>query len=109
MPWFGPAGGRALPAIGGLPASQAVLDAGPYDWVVLEVSSFQLEFPGILRPDVAVLLNVLPNHLDRHGTLAAYRNLKFRLFAALGASAMSASWLPALLRQYAALAGRRAR
>ncbi len=94
-------GRRARPAGNyGLPASQAALDAGPYDWVVLEVSSFQLEFPGDLRPDVAVLLNVLPNHLDRHGTLAAYRNLKFRLFAALGAGNVGIM-APALLRQYA--------
>ncbi len=95
-------GRRALPAGNyGLPACQAALEAAPYDWVVLEVSSFQLEFPGDFRPDVAVLLNVLPNHLDRHGDLTAYRNLKFRLFAALGAGNVGIME-PALLRQYAA-------
>ncbi|MBP7830498.1 MAG: UDP-N-acetylmuramoyl-L-alanine--D-glutamate ligase [Kiritimatiellae bacterium] len=51
------------------------------DWLVLEVSSFQLETVDEFRPEVGVLLNVLPNHLDRHGTMAAYTALKARLFA----------------------------
>ncbi|NOX54040.1 MAG: UDP-N-acetylmuramoyl-L-alanine--D-glutamate ligase [Planctomycetes bacterium] len=47
-------------------------------WVVLEVSSFQLEHLDCLqaRPDVAVVTNFSPNHLDRHGTLDAYRRAK---------------------------------
>ena len=52
----------------------------PADWLVLEVSSFQLERARALRPDVGVLLNVYPNHLDRHGTLEAYASIKARLF-----------------------------
>ena len=51
------------------------------DWLVLEVSSFQLETVQNFRPDVGVLLNVMPNHLDRHGDFQTYRQLKSRLFA----------------------------
>lgn len=52
-------------------------------WVVLELSSFQLELlrPRRFRPEVAVLTNFSPNHLDWHGSLAAYRLAKQSLFA----------------------------
>lgn len=49
------------------------------DWVVAELSSFQLELATRLRPRVAVLLNLAPDHLDRHGTLEAYGAAKARL------------------------------
>ncbi len=64
----------------GLPVSEAVMRPDPPDWLVIEISSFQLETVQRFRPDVGVLLNVLPNHLDRHGNLQAYRALKMRLF-----------------------------
>jgi UDP-N-acetylmuramoylalanine--D-glutamate ligase len=48
--------------------------------VVCELSSFQLEDIDALRPHVAVLLNLEPDHLDRHGTLDAYRAAKLRIF-----------------------------
>jgi len=44
----------------------------PHDWVVLELSSFMLEMIGDWSPHIAVVTNVSPNHLDRHGTLDAY-------------------------------------
>jgi len=47
---------------------------------VVEVSSFQLEHALGLRPAVAVLLNLFENHLDRHGTMEVYAELKARLF-----------------------------
>jgi len=56
--------------------------AGGFDAVVLELSSFQLEGCTSLRPRVAVLLNLSPDHLDRHPTMAAYRDAKVRIFAA---------------------------
>lgn len=65
----------------GLPVCQAVLAPAPADWLVIEVSSFQLETCAAFRPDIGVLMNVLPNHLDRHGTLEVYARLKARLFA----------------------------
>jgi UDP-N-acetylmuramoylalanine--D-glutamate ligase len=58
------------------------LDTGLADdaWIVAELSSFQLEHIDQFRPRVAVLLNLEPDHLDRHGTLDAYRDAKLRLF-----------------------------
>jgi UDP-N-acetylmuramoylalanine--D-glutamate ligase len=50
------------------------------DWVVCELSSFQLEDVQELSCDVAVLLNLEPDHLDRHGSFEAYRNAKLRIF-----------------------------
>ncbi len=51
------------------------------DLWVLEVSSFQLETVGEFRPDVGVLLNILPNHLNRHETMDAYLATKARMFS----------------------------
>jgi UDP-N-acetylmuramoylalanine--D-glutamate ligase len=48
--------------------------------IVLEISSFQLETIQTFRPKVAVVLNVTPDHLDRHRTLDAYVNAKARIF-----------------------------
>jgi UDP-N-acetylmuramoylalanine--D-glutamate ligase len=53
----------------------------PLDAAVLEVSSFQLEAVEAFRPRVGVLLNVTPDHFDRHGDLAGYLAAKLRLFA----------------------------
>ncbi len=50
------------------------------DWVVCELSSFQLEDVHELSCDVAVLLNLEPDHLDRHGSFEAYRDAKLRIF-----------------------------
>ncbi|MEN0014155.1 MAG: UDP-N-acetylmuramoyl-L-alanine--D-glutamate ligase, partial [Solirubrobacteraceae bacterium] len=52
--------------------------------LVLEVSSFQLEAADGFAPDVAAFLNLAPDHLDRHGTLDAYRQAKERIFEHLG-------------------------
>ncbi|MGF1543068.1 MAG: UDP-N-acetylmuramoyl-L-alanine--D-glutamate ligase [Parvularculaceae bacterium] len=49
---------------------------------VLELSSFQLDLAKTFRPDVAVLLNVTPDHLDRHGDFARYVAAKKRIFRA---------------------------
>ena len=49
--------------------------------IVAEVSSFQLETVDRFRPRVAMLLNLTPDHLDRHGTLEVYRAAKARIFA----------------------------
>ncbi|HET7044591.1 MAG TPA: UDP-N-acetylmuramoyl-L-alanine--D-glutamate ligase [Gaiellaceae bacterium] len=49
-------------------------------WVVCELSSFQLEDVHELRCRVAVLLNLEPDHLDRHGSFEAYRAAKLRIF-----------------------------
>ena len=49
-------------------------------WIVCELSSFQLEDVYRLRPRVAVLLNLEPDHLDRHGSYDTYRDAKLRIF-----------------------------
>ena len=49
------------------------------DWLVAELSSFQLEHARAVRARVAVLLNLAPDHLDRHGSLEAYGRAKARL------------------------------
>ncbi len=70
----------------GIPSCEVVLENPDLDWLVLEVSSFQLETVRDFRADVAVLLNVLPNHLDRHETMEIYRRTKARIF---GSSSLS--------------------
>ena len=50
------------------------------EWVVCELSSFQLEDVHELSCDVAVLLNLEPDHVDRHGSFEAYRDAKLRIF-----------------------------
>jgi UDP-N-acetylmuramoylalanine--D-glutamate ligase len=64
--------GRALTELDG--------EVDPGDWVVCELSSFQLEDVHAFRPRIAVLLNLEPDHLDRHGTFEAYRDAKLRIF-----------------------------
>ena len=53
----------------------------PLDAAVLEVSSFQLETTESFRPAVAVVLNVTPDHLDRHHTIESYVAAKARILA----------------------------
>jgi UDP-N-acetylmuramoylalanine--D-glutamate ligase len=50
-------------------------------WSVLEVSSFQLESTEEFHPKIAVILNITPDHLDRHGTFENYALAKERIFA----------------------------
>ncbi|MFC1607077.1 UDP-N-acetylmuramoyl-L-alanine--D-glutamate ligase [Candidatus Latescibacterota bacterium] len=54
---------------------------GPDDHVVLELSSFQLEWLDDMgwSPRIAVILNIMPNHLDRHGTFERYRESKMAI------------------------------
>ncbi len=66
----------------GTALSSLVGTLAPDATVVCEASSFQLEDSVSFAPEIAVLLNVTSDHLDRHGTLAAYRAAKLRLFAA---------------------------
>lgn len=67
----------------GISLLPVVDEIGPNEYVVLELSSFQLEDLARLRPqpDVAIVTNLSPNHLDRHGTLEAYRDAKQSLLA----------------------------
>lgn len=69
----------------GIPLSAVVTEAGEQDVVVAELSSFQLE--GILRfrPKLSAILNITPDHMDRHGSMEAYIEAKARIFANQGA------------------------
>jgi UDP-N-acetylmuramoylalanine--D-glutamate ligase len=64
--------GRPLTGLDGAIAEDA--------WIVCELSSFQLEDIEDFRPRVAVLLNLTPDHLDRHASLEDYRAAKLRIF-----------------------------
>ena len=64
----------------GTPAISFVERATPDSVIVLEVSSFQLETIDTFCPKVAVVLNVTPDHLDRHRTVEAYVDAKARIF-----------------------------
>src|SRR5215470_14165169 len=64
----------------GTPAISFVEQSTPETTTVLEVSSFQLETIRTFRPKIAVVLNVTPDHLDRHRTFAAYVGAKARIF-----------------------------
>jgi UDP-N-acetylmuramoylalanine--D-glutamate ligase len=63
-----------------VPLSEVALTVDAGAWIVCELSSFQLEDVETLACDVAVLLNLEPDHLDRHGTFEAYRDAKLRIF-----------------------------
>ena len=64
----------------GTPAITFVDGATDDTWVVLEISSFQLETVETFHPHIAVVLNVTPDHLDRHHTFANYAAAKARIF-----------------------------
>lgn len=64
----------------GYPFCLAVIE-NPYpDWFVLEISSYQLETVDSFRPAGAAVLNLTPDHLQRHGDMEGYRNAKSRIF-----------------------------
>ena len=65
----------------GVPVIALAEESTDASWNVLEVSSFQLESTVTFRPNIAVILNVTPDHLDRHGTFGQYLAAKERIFA----------------------------
>jgi UDP-N-acetylmuramoylalanine--D-glutamate ligase len=68
----------------GTPLSSLVGQVAPDAVVVCEASSFQLEDTVAFAPECAVLLNLAPDHIDRHGSFQAYRAAKLRVFANQG-------------------------
>jgi len=64
----------------GAPAISLVEQTPPPAWLVLEVSSFQLETIETFHPHIAVVLNITPDHLDRHHSFASYFAAKARIF-----------------------------
>jgi len=81
--WLGAmfrAAGREVAVAGNVGRALSAVEAPVDAWVVCELSSFQLEDIHDFRPRVAVLVNLEPDHLDRHGTFEAYRDAKLRIF-----------------------------
>jgi UDP-N-acetylmuramoylalanine--D-glutamate ligase len=66
----------------GVPVVGLIDESTPDTWSVLEVSSFQLESTVEFHPRIAVILNITPDHLDRHGSFENYALAKERIFAA---------------------------
>lgn len=64
----------------GRPLTSLVGVARPDTWIVCELSSFQLEDVETLNPEIGILLNLEPDHLDRHGSLESYSDAKLRIF-----------------------------
>jgi UDP-N-acetylmuramoylalanine--D-glutamate ligase len=64
----------------GTPVTDMIPNSTPNTWNVLEVSSFQMETIQTFRPKIAAILNITPDHLDRHGSFAAYTAAKARIF-----------------------------
>jgi UDP-N-acetylmuramoylalanine--D-glutamate ligase len=64
----------------GRPLTSLVGSVSPDAWIVCELSSFQLEDVETLRPKIGVLLNLEPDHLDRHGSFDSYAAAKLRIF-----------------------------
>lgn len=64
----------------GIPLTEYLLEGAKADYIVLEVSSFQLERISTFRPFVSILLNITADHLDRYDSMAEYIEAKKRLF-----------------------------
>jgi UDP-N-acetylmuramoylalanine--D-glutamate ligase len=80
---MGRAAGRATEVLGniGTALSEKAEEVPADGLLVVEISSFQLEACSRFRPKAGVLLNITPDHLDRHGSMEHYAALKARLFA----------------------------
>lgn len=75
--------GRITHVVGniGTAVITASAQAGDEDWMVTECSSFQLETTVFFHPEVSAILNLTPDHLNRHHTMEAYGAAKAKVFA----------------------------
>jgi UDP-N-acetylmuramoylalanine--D-glutamate ligase len=91
--WILTEAGLKAPACGniGIPITDVINDQRP-DYLVAELSSFQLEFSPTLKTKVSVFTNFKPDHLDWHGSIEAYQEAKLKLFT----GANSPEWSVAL-------------
>lgn len=65
----------------GIPYSEEVERLTEKDWVVAEISSFQMEKAKEFHPHISAVLNITPDHLNRHKTMDVYIAMKERVFA----------------------------
>lgn len=74
--------GRKTQVVGniGTPVIDKALESDEETWFITETSSFQLETIGSFHPVVSVLLNITPDHMDRHKTMEGYGSAKARIF-----------------------------
>ena len=69
--------------VGGNIGSRGVLDFELSDQdiiFIIELSSYQIELSPNIKPDIGILLNISPDHLDRHGDMDKYIDIKFDIF-----------------------------
>ena len=92
----------------GVPVIELVDQSTAGTWSVLEVSSFQLETAEQFHPRIAVILNITPDHLDRHGSFENYAFHKERIFARQTTKTTWSS-TPTTMRAAAAAAAREGR
>ncbi len=64
----------------GLPISSIALKTDKESFVVCETSNFQLETSKLFSPSIACLLNIKPDHIDRHGSFEQYKRVKEKIF-----------------------------
>jgi len=85
----------------GTPLSRLVVEGSMPKWVILEVSSFQLEWVDTFSPMVGAILNLGDDHLDRHGDMETYMTLKSRILPQRGKGLLKADdpWLQPLIRE----------
>lgn len=65
----------------GIPYSEEVERLTEKDWVVAEISSFQMEKAKAFHPHISAVLNITPDHLNRHKTMEVYISMKEKVFA----------------------------
>ena len=75
------ASGYATAAVGNIGTALSDVVDQPHDLLVIEVSSFQLDLTESFAPQTAVLLNIAPDHLDWHPSLASYTAAKSKIFS----------------------------
>ncbi len=63
----------------GIPYSKEVLKTSEESWSTLEISSFQLETATTFHPHISAILNITPDHLDRHHTMDCYASIKMKI------------------------------
>ncbi len=74
------ASGKSAPACGNIGIPIISLAEDPHDYLVAELSSFQLAFSPTFKAKIALFMNFRPDHLDWHGSVEAYKMAKFALF-----------------------------
>lgn len=74
------AGGKKVVVAGNIGAPLVEVDDSNLDYIVAEISSYQLETIDSFKPWISIILNIQPDHLERHGSMEEYINQKSRIF-----------------------------